>query len=725
MQVKIGKEFDVAERLTQRFEDQGKPVFYYTCFGEYDLFEIQMVDTNEAVYNVPFDLDIIQCESSLFYSWKDTSIELHTWVQGFPALVLVFLRIQPTTPQIHAFDIERHIINEINRVFGSDANLFAGMGRSEILLLLRGKSFSDLLPKVSSLRRDLPLSINNNRKYESSTTNPFVIISSTSFPIIAHPALKGSADYSDLEGEVLPFVSLVCNPGCEELILKKKPPSCTASYETYGFHDIAFMWKCPIPLKTFVKEITEFRLSTSTIEGIKSTESIFLGTPVLSREETSSSQYSDSTEFSAVSLPDIENIMQKSSLLDPMPKAQMLELLGHLNSYYRQQDYRYSIQDVLGIQTIIITYLNELDETQDSTLKYIICTSLSEIIDLGNNGLYQRHTELQSHAGMYKRLPFPFLRGINAYLLAASCIPCFVFSRVFDEIPVRESWPGFVVFGQSYSYQLFKGRVLSLPANTLQKPIEDWWGITHEIAHAIYWASDFYNTDLPEDIKQYYKEITFDTSGHMLFSLDLEEIYANWFDFRYVFLGDTKRYFPLIWKSWLRWERTQQFKQDYLLRSLAIYITTDLDGLIEAQNKSYELTIEFLESKYEEMNRYITSSISEYDIFISSMTPKQIKEIVTNLEKLTQYLLFLENVYYEPQTFDRLNPSYPTELLNKHVELLENGVIITEDIPNPIKLLHTLHDRITEMDIQVSLQTTAATVLTLWHKYLIDYGQCV
>ena len=83
-----------------------------------------------------------------------------------------------------------------------------------------------------------------------------------------------------------------------------------------------------------------------------------------------------------------------------------------------------------------------------------------------------------------------------------------------------------------------------MPAGTLQRPIEDWWGITHEIAHAIYWASDFYNKDLPTDIRQYFEGIPIYSSNRILFRIDIEEIYANWFDFKYIFQGDKNRYFP-------------------------------------------------------------------------------------------------------------------------------------------------------------------------------------
>jgi len=281
---------------------------------------------------------------------------------------------------------------------------------------------------------------------------------------------------------------------------------------------------------------------------------------------------------------------------------------------------------------------------------------------------------------------------------------------------VDEVWQGFVLFGLSYSYQLLRGRVLSIPANALQRPIEDWWGISHEVAHSISWAKDFYRQELPSDIKENLQEIQAPISSFT--SFDPQEIYAHWFDYTYIFQGNAEYYFPTIWKSWLRWERTREFKVDYLLRSLIIYMTKQLDSLYSAHNQSFEQTVDLLTSKYKEMKDKITQRVPEFREFASDIDEIQIRDMTLVIQQVEPFLNFLENQYFDHNMYNRLNPKY--DKLDNHIALLQDGVVITEDIVNPIKLLHKLMDVLNVYHDPVPLKTTAATVLSLWHKHFVS-----
>jgi hypothetical protein len=722
MKTKIGKEFEIAERISKRFEEHNEAVKYFTGYGQYDLFEMRMVDSFESVYNVPFDQDIIGFASSLFFSWKEASVDVIEWASGFPIILVVFLSIMPYTQVSHSFDIERRIINRITEEYSDDVNLYAAMGRDEILLLLRGNSLEKLLPMVSYLRRDLPSSLYSTSEKESVKKDLQAIVNTTTFPIISHPNLKNEYDYNQLEGLVYPIVNIVCDPGYEQLVFNEKPESCEETYETYGFNDLVLTWKTPIELSQFTKEFTQFRQKLSIYEGISSTETSFLELPQKVPAEELKKVKSNKTQLPPKTIPNIEVILEKENMLEPLMKARLTEFLEHLNSFYQRKDSDSSIKDMLGVVNILATYLESLENTTELSDKFIIDTSISEVIDIGNNGLNQRHVGLESHTISIRQLPFPSLRGINGNILSASCIPYYIFSKIFPDTPVQETWGGYVVFGLSYSYQLLRGRVLSLPANTLNRPIEDWWGITHEISHAIYWASEFYKTDLPEDIKQYLSDLDIGATEHSYLTLDIQEIYANWFDFKYIFKGNIQRYFTAIWRSWLRWERTREFKEEYLLRSLAIYVTSDLKSVDKARNDGYPEAIEFLIRKYHEMISLIEKNVSGFEAFVSSVRDPEIVVIAKLVEKLNMYLHFLENEYFDQETYDNLNPPYDEALLYKHIQDLEEGLIVLDNVPNPIELLHTLYDRYVSSDKKPSLRTTASTILTLWHKFIEDYG---
>ena len=724
IRTKMGREFDVAKKLLERFSGKPQVASYYTCYGQYDLLELLMVDSYEAMYNVPFDKDIVDCEFGLFYSWEDVSLPLHEWAHGYPVLLLVFLKIQPDLEETLRFDIEKSIINFIKKDFIDDANLFAGMGRSEILLLLRGRSFEKLLSNVSQLRQTLTLrKIMNKHLSVSCDPDVPVFIDSTTFLLIAHPALRRRGGYEQLEGKVLPRVNVICNPGFERIVSANKPASCARAFNIYGNYDVVLTWDKKIELAQFAKEITDFRLAVGEIEGINNTLTNFSGKKIIDND-TSLKPPPQLAGFKSEFAPGTEDVVSMLNTLNPnkldsMIRSRLLEFLGRLNSYYGRREYKSSFRDLLGVIYSILYRLNEL-KTASGANAISINTALSEIIDLSNNALFQRYADLETRFGTSKHLPFPFLRSINGYIAAATCIPCFIFKSVYPDIPVRQNWTGFVVFGLSYSYQLQRGQILSYPASALQRPIEDWWGITHEVAHAIYRISDFYNQELDEDIKNYSNG--FSTKNPMLrLGQEFEEIYANWFDFKYVFAGNKIRYFPTIWKSWLRWERVRHNKFDYLIRSLIIFITTDLEGLANAINQGEVQP--YLKIKFNEMKDLIELRVSEFKDFAAVMTENTFIELARYIDKIEPYLRFLEKKYFEQALYDRLNPPYSEDLLNSHIQSLDAGIIVVDNIPNPIKLLHELYDKYPALENPVPLRTNAATILTLWFKYMKDFRE--
>jgi hypothetical protein len=460
------------------------------------------------------------------------------------------------------------------------------------------------------------------------------------------------------------------------------------------------------------------------IGGIHNTLTTFSGIKKIPDSNTSLKPPPQLAGFKSELAPGTEDVVRMlntldPSILDPTGRSRLLEFLGRLNSYYGRREYKSSFQDMVGVIDSIRYRLDELKAASGSKAHYIN-TTLSEIIDLSNNALFQRYADLETRFETSKHLPFPFLRGINGYISAATCIPCFIFKSVYPDTAVRQNWTGFVLFGLSYSYQLLRGHILSYPASTLQKPIEHWWGITHEVAHAIYRISDFYNQELLESIKDYFNGFSAQ-NPMLLLGQDVEEIYANWFDFRYVFGGDKTRYFPTIWKSWLRWERIKRFKFDYLMRSLIIFLTTDLSGFHNAINQGE--VEKYLETKFSEMKALIAPRVYGFLDFAADMTPETLRKMARFIDKIEPYLLFLEQEYFEQEIYERLNQPYPKDLLNQHMQSLEDGIIVVDNIPNPIKLLHELYDKYPALDKHVPLRTNAATVLSLWFKYTKDYRE--
>jgi hypothetical protein len=374
-----------------------------------------------------------------------------------------------------------------------------------------------------------------------------------------------------------------------------------------------------------------------------------------------------------------------------------------------------------GVPSTINLLINQMREAPPHE-QHQLFDFVLEVIDLSNNGIHQRYSGLESRFDTCKHLPYPFLQCINGFIAAASCIPCFVFKAMFPDIPLKQSWPGFVLFGPSYSYQLQAGRVLSYPASSLLRPVEDWLGITHEVGHAVYRAMDFYDTILPDEIKECLSRGALEVPGGIRNFMD--EVYANWFDFKYIFGGDKDRYFQTIWRYWLQWKRVWSRKADYLLRSFIAFLTIDPEGFRKAHNQGYDEETEYYRSQYDSMTTLIASRVSHFREFHETVTarPDKIKEIIRIADTYNLSLLpFLQYKHFDTEAQRRTIPHYPPEALAEHVRALSRGSVITDNIPNPVQLLYELYDKHAISGKPVSLKLTAVTVLTLWLKYNREY----
>lgn len=224
MRIKLGKEFHVATKLRKRLLQHKERALYYSCYGNFDLLELHMLDSYEEVYNIPLDPNITYCDFELYYSWESISKPVYDWAKGYKTLIVSLLSIQPTLENYLTFDVEKLLIKYINDQCGDEVNMFLGMGHGDILLLLRGNSFEQTLPLISSLRRQLTI----EKLFEGKALPPVdpkvpILICSTSFPAIWHPSLRGDENYDDLQGNIFPIINVDCSPDMRRLLSAKSP----------------------------------------------------------------------------------------------------------------------------------------------------------------------------------------------------------------------------------------------------------------------------------------------------------------------------------------------------------------------------------------------------------------------------------------------------------------------------------------------------------------------
>jgi hypothetical protein len=338
---------------------------------------------------------------------------------------------------------------------------------------------------------------------------------------------------------------------------------------------------------------------------------------------------------------------------------------------------------------------------------------VSRILDIANHAAYQRYSGLDTHFDFHTGVPYPFLCDINGYVSAAESIPNFLYTAYSGEKDEESLWPGFVLFGQSYSPEFLPGHTLSLPAMALLHPIRDWWSLTHEIGHSFYHLLGFWENIPRNAFGERLRKKVDETRKILMF--DIEEIFVHWFDYQYVFGGRADLYFPMIWWSWLRWQRPRTYPSQYVLRSFATYMTGHLRELIEAQKEGRDETLIVLRNKLEEMNKLITKKVPDYKKLLNRVD--EMDGIINVIIQLSDLLVYLQKQCFNKDIHQRINEAYPPDLLDRHVESIKKGNVINEPIPNPIKLLHQLHEEYGIGAPKVPIRATGAIVLSLWNYY--------
>jgi hypothetical protein len=87
---------------------------------------------------------------------------------------------------------------------------------------------------------------------------------------------------------------------------------------------------------------------------------------------------------------------------------------------------------------------------------------LSLLCDLGRIAINQRYAGLETHPETLAHSQSPVLSDIRSLIAAVSSLPYFVFSKLFPKTAPHRVWPGYVIFGTTYSHQWYPQDILAL-----------------------------------------------------------------------------------------------------------------------------------------------------------------------------------------------------------------------------------------------------------------------
>jgi hypothetical protein len=192
----------------------------------------------------------------------------------------------------------------------------------------------------------------------------------------------------------------------------------------------------------------------------------------------------------------------------------------------------------------------------------------------------------------------------------------------------------------------------------------------------------------------------------------LEELFAQWFDFVFAFGMDDDAYQCAIWGSWLKIRRVWQRKEEYVARSLAIYMySREAEWLSRAHSR--KASLDFLLACLDEMSVVLCERVPEFSEYWDQLQAEAKRMAVRNVDVLLPLISPPLRELYE--ALAQGAPAAYTDL-DRHVEASLRGEVVLDGVVNPAALLARCRTRLFEdHGGAASVSQDIALAVTLWN----------
>jgi hypothetical protein len=701
LRTKVGKEFELVERM---LEAGGAKTAFFGTYGYFDLLAIRCLSDLAAPSLVPLDRDVIESAPFRFFGIDDARSpqDFLDEINGWHAGIAVFAKINPIhfqkSPVQFRFEAASFLRAKL-----PGAHVFFGLGFSELLALVGGDDLPELLSRVTGLR---------NPTVESSDGAPGnepLLVRTTTYPLVSYANVHLSEQYGKLKGKVHPIVTISCDPRVETRIVASLPPNMY-SRNSFGESDLVLYWKSSqegIAFSEFAEYLTKIRKETLS-DGLVAKTTTYLETQRVTPTSapTSEIRQGDSGYLLDKELFDVLNQIKPDAL-----KASVADLVLRLSACLGDQNLEADYRDMARTFEFIET--NAIAAAGNDELEAKIAgLALTDAADLARSAINQRYAGLETHPETLAHSQSPLLCDIRTIVLASSCLPGFLLENLDANKRLPEIWAGYVLFGHFATPQLFPQNILAIPSTSIYRPIEQWWRITHEVAHAVFTLLTERRPLLAKHLER-----MGEIYGDDMAEIAVGEFFAHWFDWKYVFQGDVRFLLRHTWRVWLPLPIVLQRKAQYLLRAFTLLLYDRINRLVGEWKRSYDDGLVVLIRESWDEYRQILEDIPDMKEYLSDVTEDTINKIILDARGAIPTLFFFERVfeaYFKVEGLsERLNPPYPT--IAEHVQRIQLGGVVTDPIPNPCKLQIELM----KLD-NPTLQAEIAYIMTLENFYVTN-----
>lgn len=670
------------------------PVCFLQLFGKYDLCAIYRTKDYLSGPSKAGSIDNIRGGNQILaFPWLSQKDKQPFANKGSSKKIwgLLFFRTNELLANKYGTIIEQFLAD-----YWADKNtdtvefdILGTTGWAELVFIVRGNKFSDVLSTLSQISQQ-SISIENNENTFSAKTFSLIGMDYDLIKQGNYKILESIFDEKIEDGkDIFPRLNITCAPGDMHEVYKLASEKIGTGYYSYGSFDLSFK---PAKCETWgklAKNVLELRKD---MKGkLYSTDIRLFG----KKEMKEYPNFPSHAEARAGIQVDSERI-KLFRKWGPIFENTLLNLYFGVSNLMQDPLIGDCFADLKpSLDKSLPEWLGE-NNVEDKNLHNF----MGEYIERITFGAMER-----GH-GAFSALEYPNSHfsstkgGIQRILKAISIVP----KKVLARIDVK--WNGFIVTGfRDLSFSAHHD-IINLPSDFLFKP-EDWWGLFHEIGHTAMYEEDFIDLLGHEKIIYIIDEISSDKNNSFsrgYIENFISEIGADCFDLYFCHRSDIDLYLKNIWP----YIHERGFKADHYSRYFCMFLYWKYI-LLEKKNVFPE-----------QIN--VHNELDEFRKKLVNLKLQNINHVRLNVTAESSFnnysniINILHSAFSKQLKVNDLSIELNNRNLKKAISTVLEGQIYTSTIEDPDLFILALKKEKSPINFSIRM----AAIISLWHTAMIE-----
>lgn len=737
-QIEPGKENEVVATLREKGHKH-----LFKSLGQFDLVSLMETQDLGSPFLYVAASHIISSRAITGYKFTDktpgfSAQDLETWLDGYPLVGLTLLELDKWlysresgsgTSTNASQELTKRIIDALPLQHKKNIAFFGGFGRSELYSLVRTNNLDEIWQFVRIVR-NLHFSDCFSDSPPIDKDHP-VCIRTRTLPLVSYDSLKEDSDswhVSGFEGKTLASIRISCPSGFESYVSNSFKGETYRIDNILGGEDINISTQNGVETAEIISTLLNFRKKwTKECKAPIKTQTI-IHSPLAPDESLYSSPIMYQLGVFPFDIHIPQEIAKKYQGLANRSQSLMFKVV----SLYRDRLNHMLVQDMIPYMHYLQDQLQGLalaikDENTKDTYAYE--SLIREALESAEIGLVQRSNSSFDLAHGESFLPLSFGDGIFTNLVSLEVLVNSIFDiwgKTRENSEEGRPWNGFAVFSDSVGFKVRWGEVMYFPLAAATNPFShegNWLTLTHEISHAI-----FLRLEIPSKLESSHKklyqnyvrgrqELNDLLPSYRYFTDEVFELFAHWYDFTHFYGKNFKSYMRNIWRSWTILPVVNINMVEYFTRSYVIFMTKDMQRLVDSYNNGSLSYNNFLDATLKEHNNLLCTLFPHFDNIVAEM--ESLKDSIKRLCQVYVPLIKKFNDMFEDERFSE-SINKPYDEIDKHVQAIIRGQVVTSEITNPYALTKHIAEKNDFKETEPRVSTALLLSLKNQKSFLVD-----